>query len=156
MFNETELNILYRYCVALTGDRDNAYDLLHESLEKFLGRPQVEMEKPLAYLRRVIKNLFVDHTRKNRDLIQVSLDEDNVVFLEDHDPETLFLNREQVAQILRDLSSEERELLYFWAVEGLTAQEIAERYDRPRGTILARLHRLKARIRGQVSKREVI
>ena len=43
----------------------------------------------------------------------------------------------------------ERELLFFWAVEGCTAQEIADRTDSPRGTVLSRIHRLRQKILSQ-------
>jgi len=40
-------------------------------------------------------------------------------------------------------STHEREILYYWAVEGMTAAQIATTLDSRRGTVLSRIHRLR-------------
>jgi len=37
MIDESELNILFRYALALCHDADEAYDLLYSNVEKFLS-----------------------------------------------------------------------------------------------------------------------
>ena len=56
------------------------------------------------------------------------------------------INKEETELILRNLNSEDRELIYLWAVEGYTVSELAEFFDRPRGTLLSKLHRLKIKM----------
>lgn len=44
------------------------------------------------------------------------------------------------------LSRELREVLWFWAVEGMKYREIAEALDVPIGTVMSRLHRARAQM----------
>ena len=44
----------------------------------------------------------------------------------------------------------ERELLYYWAVEEMTAQEIAGQIDVPRGTVLSRIYRVRKKIETEI------
>lgn len=50
-------------------------------------------------------------------------------------------------QALNNLRSQEREALFLTAVEGYTAQEIADLTHQPRGTVLSLVHRAKQKIR---------
>ena len=45
---------------------------------------------------------------------------------------------------------DERELLYLFAIEGYTVQEIADDLGMKKGTLLSKIHRLKARLRTQL------
>ena len=47
--------------------------------------------------------------------------------------------------IWKELNTVEREVLYYWAIEGMTAQEIADQIDVPRGTVLSRIYRIRKR-----------
>ena len=60
--------------------------------------------------------------------------------------EDLVVLEETVARIWTELNPMEREVLSLWAVEGMTAQEIADQLETPRGTILARIHRLRKKV----------
>jgi RNA polymerase sigma-70 factor (ECF subfamily) len=60
--------------------------------------------------------------------------------------EDIVIAEYEVEAIMAILEPLERELLYFWAVEGYTAQEIADWTDSPRGTVLSRIHRLRQKI----------
>ena len=41
----------------------------------------------------------------------------------------------------------EREILYYWAAEDMTAAQIASTLGTRRGTVLSRIHRLRSRLR---------
>lgn len=153
--NKNDLKKLYRYAIALTRDDDMAYDLLQSSLERGLKRGVTSMDEPLAYLKMTIRNMFFDQLRRNKVVPLVSLD--NCVEISDMETgavslEDLYIQQDDVAQIINDLSPTESELLYLWAVEEYTAEELSERLQQPRGTILSRLHRLKKRIRNNISR----
>jgi len=64
-FLDAELNGLDRYSRVLVGDRQLAHDCLAESLIKVQARWKKigEMDNPLAYVRRVITNTFLDQRR---------------------------------------------------------------------------------------------
>ncbi len=63
MFTNEELNKQFRYCIALTGDEAQAYDLLQDSLESFL-RGGDHARSSVAYLRVIIRNRYIDQFRK--------------------------------------------------------------------------------------------
>jgi RNA polymerase sigma-70 factor (ECF subfamily) len=58
----------------------------------------------------------------------------------------LLIQAEEVADLLARLHDVERELLYLWAVEEYTIDEISELTGAPRGTLLSRLHRLRGKL----------
>ena len=53
------------------------------------------------------------------------------------------LNDYDYGQLTKMVDIFEREILYYWAIEGMTAQEISRQIDTPRGTVLSRLYRLR-------------
>lgn len=147
MFNDEELNRFYRYCIALTGNEEDAFDLLQDSLEKMLRRGPGDLENKQGYFLRTIRNQFVDDVRGRRKLrAPVTASEAEVIEIGFPSLEDIVMDREEAENILAMLDTTDRELLFLWAVEGLTVQEIADRTDIPRGTLLSRIHRFRARI----------
>lgn len=144
VFTKEELNQFYRYCVALTGDEAEAYDLLQDSFEKFLRKGR-EVRSAKAYFRGIIRNHFIDHCRKEAKHGFTELDE-SIISTNETSLESIIANQEETRLILNELDFHDRELLYLWAVEEYTAKELAGLLKRPRGTILSKLHRLKIKI----------
>lgn len=161
MYDKETLNRLYRYCLSLTHAPDSAYDLLQSSLEKVLQRAKARNDPadegpPLSYLFAVARNAFIDARRRETRFPSEPLDdgltaEANVKSVGFSALEDLVLDRRTVVTLMAELSPSERELLYLWAVEGYTIGEIADHMATPRGTLLARLHRLRARIQRAIS-----
>ena len=54
------------------------------------------------------------------------------------------------------MQPEERELLFLWAVEEYTIEEIAHMKQVPKGTLQSKLHRLKKRIKLQQDSDNVL
>jgi len=153
MFTQDELNQLYRYALSISMCEDLAYDLLQESIERYL-RKSLIVDTPIAYLKTMIRNLFIDWQRHNKVLPMLSIDSDDISCIEpiDNLMDELLINQQEVDKLIAMLNSEENELLYLWAVEEHTVDEIASIYEKPRGTILSRLHRLKKRLKIQLDK----
>lgn len=160
MLNKEQLNQLFRYAISLTNNDDQAYDLLQTCVEKYLKANLAEIDTPVAYLKRVIRNEFIDQTRRRRFYHDVGpeavcriSDENsfNEVTLED-----VFVQQSEVAALLGTMQPEERELLYLWAVEEYTIDEIAKIKQVPRGTLLSKLHRLKKRVQLQQDSDNVL
>lgn len=147
------LNRLYRYAISLTGESDEAYDLVQQAVERYLRRPPGTIQSPPSYLMRSIRNAFFDQVRQRNLHLVVSeeLQQDNPEMDDIHSPADLLVHQQDVAQLMRLINSRERELLYLWAVEEYTVQEIADMQGVPRGTLLSKLHRLKKRVREQLS-----
>ncbi len=153
MLNKDELNQLYRYALSLSAHEESAYDLVQSAVERYLKKMPEAIDKPLAYLKTIIRNLYFDQERHKKVVPMISIESDECAHIEpiDNDSmEDLLINQQEVQVLLSDLSSEENELLYLWAVEEHTVDEIARIYEKPRGTMLSKLHRLKKRIRGQL------
>lgn len=151
MFSQDELNQLYRYALSVCVREDIAYDLLQTALERYLKK-SVVAEKPQAYLKIMIRNLYFDLQRHNKVVPMVSIDSDELDHIEpvgSDSMDDLLVSQQEVEEIVSMLSSQENELLYLWAVEEYTVDEISVIYEKPRGTILSQLHRLKKRLREQ-------
>ncbi|VAW93460.1 hypothetical protein MNBD_GAMMA22-734 [hydrothermal vent metagenome] len=152
MFSKNELNQLYRYALSLSKKDDLAYDLVQSAVERYLIKLEsiAAIEKPLAYLKKIIRHLYFDIERHNKVLPMLSLDNDEVSHIDPVDDMALMdvlINQQEVQLLFKSLSTEENELLFLWAVEEHTVEEIANFYEKPKGTMLSKLHRLKKRIR---------
>lgn len=137
----------YRYATALANDRDVAMDLVHTSYLKYCDRPALPAHDPQRYFMRVVRNTFLDRKRHEARWQMDDLEQlERVVDIDTHGLETLTIQRDMLQQLWSQLNALEREVLYLWAVEEYTVDEIAQRTDTPRGTLLARLHRLKKKL----------
>ena len=56
------------------------------------------------------------------------------------------INDQMLERVWGELSAVERETLYFWAVEGMSAREIGLHLEQPRASVLSRLKRTRDRI----------
>ena len=153
VFSKKELNGFYRYCVALTGDEQEAWDLLQNGLEKWVRHVDQEVRQPKAYFRRMLRNRFIDDCRRAGRRAEQAYDDDSaVVSIGAKSLDDIIATRQEADAILHQLVPDDRELLYLWAVEEYTAQDIADQLEVPRGTILSRLYRLRNKIRAQVKR----
>lgn len=145
LFSPERLQQLFRYACALTLNEDNAYDLLQSALEKFLQREIKNTNHPMAYMRTIIRNLHIDHIRRDG-LIQWDDFHEETDTAPDMDwlaLERQIINEKDVSRILQTLTGADREILFLWAVEGYTTAEVAEQLGIPKGTLLSRIHRLR-------------
>ena len=144
-FNRAELNKLYRYGYSLCANQDDAYDLLQYALEKYLNKPAgYSSASDLAYVRTIMRNRFVDDYRKSTRFPEEEYD-DSLVVIDETTLEDVIVAQFDLEIIWKELNIMEREVLYYWAIEGMTAQEIADQIDTPRGTVLSRLYRIRKR-----------
>ncbi len=154
------LNELYRYAISLTNNEDQSYDLLQSCIEKYLKADTDNIQTPIAYLKRMIRNEFIDQTRRQRFQHEVDADDlekiNNEKALETVSLEDVFVRQSEVSSLLGTMKADERELLYLWAVEEYTLAEISEIKQVPRGTLLSKLHRLKKRIQLQQRSENVV
>ncbi|WDE02675.1 RNA polymerase sigma factor [Thalassomonas actiniarum] len=144
MLNNKQFNKLYRYGLSLCQNEDRAYDLLQSSLEKYLSK-DISIEHPVAYLRTMMRNQYFDEQRHQKlHLVkQNDLKENQDAFksLED-----IYIEQDQIQHLLDELNDEERELMFLWAVEEYSVQEVANMQGKPKGTLLSKIHRLKQRL----------
>ncbi|MEN0063897.1 MAG: RNA polymerase sigma factor [Myxococcota bacterium] len=134
------LHRAFRYALALTHDRTQAEDLVHDAWIRVHGRRQAV--EP-AYLITTLRNLWIDLQRRRAVVPMVPLD---------HEvagrplTEAALVAHDEVGHALGTLPEAEREVLFLNVVEGWTAREIAELVGRPRNTVLTWLARARHRL----------
>ena len=146
MFDKEVLQQLYRYCYSLTCDEHEAYDLLQGAVEKFI-KFNVVANQPVAYVKKIIYNRFIDDCRRQK-IVQFEKFEE-AALPADFDVQTLeelLVNENMAEQILKSLEPDEREIMYCWAIEGFSTSEIAEKLEKPKGTILSKIYRMRKKL----------
>ena len=151
MFDKEVLQQLYRYAYSLTCDEHDAYDLLQGAIEKFIKSNAVA-KQPTAYIKKIIYNRFIDDCRRQKVVQFENLEE--AALPVDFDVQTLeelLVNEDMAEQILHSLEPEEREIMYCWAIEGFSTSEIAKKLEKPKGTILSKIYRMRKKLIEQFS-----
>lgn len=149
MFNEKQLQKFYNYAMCLAKNEEDAKDLLHTSIEKWLLASMDEIKAPESYFYRIIKNTFIDYVRKMSRRKTSPLDdveESKIISLNEKELEDFVCDKQSVEELMKNLSHDDREVLFFWAVEGYSFQEISNMLEIPKGTLLARMHRMKKKL----------
>ena len=148
MLDETELQTLYQYAMVLSQHRDDAYDLLQSAVESYLikvKRGAQVIECPVAYVRTLIRNRYIDHYRYRQRWQSESFEELALYDISPVDLEQVVIDSDELQGIWTQLSVEDRDILYHWAVLGYSTDEACALLDMPRGTFLSRIHRLRKR-----------
>lgn len=150
MLDQALFDQLYRYCCSLTGDDDEAFDLLHDALERYLasGRGAAEISK--FYMMRIIRNRFIDDWRRRRRIQAEPFDDQKHLDFDVATLEQVTIARDTLETLWAGFDPVEREILFLWAVEGYTTSEVAQWLELPRGTVLSRISRLRKRVSAQV------
>lgn len=143
--DESQLQSLYQYCFALTHHADQAFDLLQTSLEKWLTSHAPE-SKGVGYLRRIIRNQFIDDKRHQNLIAFESIDESTPILVTTDSIDQLMIDEQNIAKAMEHLNAGEREILFLSAVLEYSAAEIATELSQPRGTVLSRLFRIKKKL----------
>lgn len=148
MFDRDTLNRLYRYCRALSDQESDAFDLLQTAMERCVRTPPRDPAAKVAYAMRVIRNVFIDQRRSDARVAFEPFDEDSVALNFDlAGLEETMLDRGELEEVWSEMTIMEREILYLWAVEGYSTDEVANHLERPRNTVLSIIHRMRQRLR---------
>jgi len=143
------LNALYRYCFALTSNEHSAYDLVQDTVERALKKRRTIESLP-PYLRAIARNRFYDlEKQRNRQYFDVLEDIDELVD-DASDMEAVLVDQNLLQAIWGQLNPPEREVVFLWAVDGLSASQIASELGCPRATVLSRLRRMRIRLSEQL------
>ena len=144
---------LLRGAYLITGDLDEAQDLLQAALERAYRRwPAVRRsEVPEAYVRRILVNLAVDRWRVRR-VKTVALDEDLLPGLEDREVEGVPA-RSALLACVRQLPVGQRAVLVLRYFNDLTEAETARVLGCSVGNVKSQHARAMARLRELVPDR---
>ena len=148
------MDILYNYALRMTGNADDARDLLQETFLKAY-RFWDKYEKGTnvrAWLLRIMKNTYINLYRKavkEPDTVDYNDIQNfyNIIRENSADANDLqvklfgHLLDDDVTKALESLPEEFRTVVILCDIEGLTYEEIAEFVECPVGTVRSRLHR---------------
>ncbi len=152
-----QVDVLYRVALSLTGQPADAEDLVQDTLirayraiERFDGR------YPRAWLLTILRNAHVNRNRRRRpSLLRDAESGEALDRLAPHAPasEDVVIGDEfeaVVADALAALPDKHRAVIALVDIDGLSYQEAADALGIPRGTVMSRLHRARARIRARL------
>jgi len=159
------MDILYNYGLRLTGNPEDANDLLQETFLKAY-RFWDKFEKGTncrAWLFRIMRNSYINRYRKAvKTPEHVDYDEIkefyNTIREQSTDANDLSeklygqLLDDQIATAITDIPEEFRTVVILCDIEGFTYEEAAEFVDCPIGTIRSRLHRGRKLLRDKLFK----
>jgi len=143
---------LYTVAYRLTGNHDDAQDLVQEVLLRV--RRGLESYRPgsmQGWLSRIATNAFLDDVRRRRrrPLEPLPADADRVVPASPSAEDALVAARlsDEVQDALRRLPAEYRAAVVLCDVVGLSYEEIGQALFVPIGTVRSRIHRGRALLR---------
>jgi RNA polymerase sigma-70 factor (ECF subfamily) len=144
----THLDVAYRLARWLTGDNQEAEDVVQEAAVRALRYFRTfSGGDARAWFLRIVRNTCYDvlNRRRNRQRVEV-LTDDHVDLEGDVTPESAVLRSADIAlveRVLSDLPARARELLVLREIEGLSYQELAAVLDLPIGTVMSGLSRAR-------------
>jgi RNA polymerase sigma factor (sigma-70 family) len=144
---------LRRYARALAGNRDDADDLVQDTLERAwaksaLWRGVADMR---GWLFSIMHNLHVDGVRRPRVATQTIDDDTPEVAMAPTQGERLAVLELQAA--LDQLPVEQKEIVLLVALEDMAYAEVAKTLGIPIGTVMSRLSRGRERLRALMDGR---
>jgi RNA polymerase sigma factor (sigma-70 family) len=140
----THGRFLYNVAYRLTGNDDDAYDLVQEALLRV--RKGLETYQPgsmEAWLSRIVTNVFLDEVRRRRRRPVEALPEDPERLLPSSPGADEVTDRlsDDVQAALRRLPEDFRMAVVLCDVVGLSYEEISDALAVPVGTVRSRIHR---------------
>jgi RNA polymerase sigma-70 factor (ECF subfamily) len=150
------MDALYNFAIKMTGDSDDASDLLQETYLKAF-RFWEHFEKGTnckAWLFRIMKNTFINTYRKNKkepDKVDYEEIENFYENIKPSSTDSAHLEKDIYDNLLDDelssaissLPEDFRTVIILCDIEGYTYDEIADFVDVPVGTVRSRLHRAR-------------
>ena len=135
-----------RFALSVTGNREDADDLLQSTVERVLGRGLPEGADVLRWMFRVARNLWIDEVRSRKVRLDTAgrREPEEEATVDGEDAAIAGLQMREIAEAMGSLPEEQRALLSLVAIEGLTYREAAEVLEIPIGTVMSRLARARA------------
>lgn len=161
---------VYNLAYRLSGNANDAEDLTQEAFVRaFRNFEDYEGDKPFEnWIYRIVTRLFLDLRRSRSRRVQTvsydatwNADQDDAVAFQIPDesmsPEKALFEKtlsDDLEQVLKLLTPEQRLLVTLADVEGMPHKDIAAIIGSPVGTIRSRLHRMHKFLREQLAKRQ--
>jgi RNA polymerase sigma-70 factor (ECF subfamily) len=159
------MDALYNFALRLTGDSDDANDLVQETyLKAFRFFDKYERgTNSKAWLFRILKNSYInDYRKQSKEPSKVDYDDienfyENIKSSDvksSHIAQDAFSNLmgDEISKAIADLPEDFRTVILLSDIEGFTYEEIADFVDVPIGTVRSRLHRARKMLYAKLHK----
>jgi len=151
---EQHYAMLYRYAYRLSGSASDAEDLTQQTFltaQSKIGQLR-DPTHAKGWLCAVLRNQYLKSKRSAHARLMTTLDH----FPEPSDPtaENLSFDSEELQSAINEMPEEFRTPIILFYFEEFSYQQIADQMGVPIGTIMSRLARAKASLRGRLSARE--
>ena len=147
---EDQYDRIFKYLYFHLHDRDTAEDLTQETFLRFLGsRTYREEGRQLQYLYTIARNLCSQYYRDR--VFTCSLD-DSADITAGEGFEQILLQRISLADALRELSPEEREMLFLRYVNDVPVSVISGLYHISRFAVYRKLNSILKKIGNEMEK----
>ena len=122
---------LYALCIRYVGDRDEARDLMHDSIIKIFDtigkyRPTRTLK---SWCSRVTVNLVIDTLRKKKHFETVQLDQTQEKIPEPQNEDVLKIPKAELMRMVGELPHTKRVVFNLYCVEGYSHKDIAQMLD---------------------------
>lgn len=139
---------MYAFCLSLAMNHEDAEDLLQDTYIRVRNAAHLYQEQgnPMAWIMKIAQNLYRMKLREARNL-QTEVIED-----EEREKELSFDqirdvdNRMLLEELFCHLSEEERNIVILHGLMGLKFQEVAEKENKPLGTVITKYQRAIRRL----------
>jgi RNA polymerase sigma-70 factor, ECF subfamily len=153
-----EIPVLYRVALSLTGQPADAEDLVQETLIRAFGAAdRFDGAHPRAWLLTILRRAHLNRVRRRTphlladgDSVERTLEEAGEPVASAEDVAVSAQFEAVVAAALDDLPAKHRAVVELVDIQGLSYQQAADALHIPRGTVMSRLHRARARIRARL------
>ncbi len=151
------LAALRRFAFALTGDRNEADDLVQESLTRVMAhRMRLGGVRNLrSYLFRVLRNAHIDNAKRARRSADIVPLERVAPTLQSAPSQADHLEMKELEQALARLPEDQRQVILLVAYEGISYREAADIIGVPIGTVMSRLSRGREALRARLDRAPV-
>lgn len=154
-----EIPVMYRVALSLTGQPADAEDLVQDTLIRaFRAVERFDGAHPRAWLLTILRHTHLNRVRgrkpvllRDGDAVELTLERIGTPQPSAEEVVVSDVFEAVVAEALAALPAKHREVVTLVDIDGLTYQEAADVLGVPRGTIMSRLHRARARIRTRLT-----
>lgn len=166
LYEMTYNNVYQTICTVAKLDDDTVFDLIQNTyIKAFKNLSQLnEPEAFRGWIKTISRNLTIDYLRKKKVVVfsqMVSVDSDEMIEFEDDRvenlPEVVIDQKETkrlLAEILSDLSEEQRIAIHMHYFEELSVKEIAQTLGVSEGTVKSRLNYGRKKVEASVKELE--
>ena len=165
---QPHLEAMYRFAFRLSGQQQDAEDLVQDVVVKLYPRLEElgEIEQLRPWLNRVLYRHFIDQVRRkgrraDRPVSDVAEPDQQATFLDSYAADEPELSEQISAarlkpvmdSVIQELSPEQRTLMLLHDVDGWSQEEIACVLEIPVGTVKSRVHRCRASLKKKLLER---